>query len=68
MVLRPNTNQFWIYDNTNDVFINPPSEVLDKYDLCTYTIKRIAEEVMKEVEKKPDWLFDTGYWYSDIEI
>lgn len=43
MVSRPNTNQLWIYDNTNDVFINPPSELLDKYDWCMYKIEGIAE-------------------------
>lgn len=72
-MLGPNTNQYWLYDNTNDVFIDPPAEVLnlldEKYGEGWWINSYLKQaELLKIAETKPDWLFETDYWYSDVEI
>jgi hypothetical protein len=75
-MLGPNTKQFWLYDNENDTYIDPPLEVLDKIDDIRYqdgceTADSIsaAETELERIanEEQPDWLHD-GNEYADIEI
>ena len=57
-----NTKQLWVYDEENDVYIDPPAEVLD-------ALPEDQEEAEKELarianEENPDWLLDEDYWYG----
>ena len=57
VLLGPNTNQLWVYDEEENVYIDPPADVLDEVDG--------DEEVLMEiVDEEPDWLFDEDYWYD----
>ncbi len=74
----PNTKQFWLYDNENDTYIDPPLEVLEEIDKIAYpengettadTISA-AENRLEEIanaEDEPDWLHD-GYEYDAEEL
>ena len=62
-----NTKQLWVYDNEEDVYIDPPAEVLDS--LPEWNLVDGSEEAEAELyrivnEEKPDWLFDKDYWYD----
>ncbi len=62
-----NTKQLWLYDEENDVYIDPPAEVLDSLpedqDEAETELARIANE------ENPDWLLDEDYWYDgDTDI
>lgn len=54
-----NTKQLWVYDEIEDIYIDPPIEVLD-----------LSEEELDEVvnNDKPSWLYNGYYQYKDIEI
>lgn len=63
-VIGFNTKQPWIYDNENDIYIDPPVEVLSKLpdwrvnsDMTTMQLELIAN-------KNPDWLNDKEYWWN----
>lgn len=63
-VLSPNCNQWFVYDEVKDVYIDPPIEVLDMLNLSNN-----PEELLNEVTNKkpyPKWLSDKEYFYSDI--
>ncbi len=78
-LLGPNTKQFWLYDNKNDTFIDPPTEVLREIDAIAYPHKNrffatadtysAAERRLEEIAATdPDWLHD-GYEYpSSLDI
>lgn len=62
-----NTKQLWIYDEQEDVYIDPPTEVLDS--LPSWNLVDGSEEAEKELarianEENPDWLYDEDYWYD----
>ena len=65
VMLGMNTTQWWVYDNDNDVFIDPPKDVLDS---LTGTVEEQEEQLQTIVDTNPDWLQDKAYWYDDIEI
>ena len=74
-VLGFNTKQWWVYDNDNDVFIDPPAEVLDDIErMFPDSIREnsdAAQEYLTDLcnNEKPDWLNDKDYWYdADIDI
>lgn len=59
-----NTKQLWVYDEEENVFIDPPSEVLNK-------IKKFSDidDAIDHLEnicnnKRPDWLNDKDYWFD----
>lgn len=69
-----NTKQFWIYDNENDTFIDPPIDVLEKANEIAYGNETTSESIdeaqnylIKLANTEPDWLHD-GHEYEDIEI
>ena len=67
VLLGFNTKQLWVYDNEEDVYIDPPAEVLD--NLPAWNMVDGSEEAEAELyrivnEEKPDWLFDEDYWYD----
>ena len=65
-----NTKQLWLYDSTNDVYIDPPAEVLDILDkeFGEEWSQEKENELLEMAEDKPDWLFQTEYWYKDVEV
>lgn len=66
-VLGFNTKQWWVYDNKKDLFIDPPIEVLDELEKLDDTDEQ--ESLLEKLaNQEPDWLFDKGYRYKDIEI
>ena len=68
-VMGFNSKQWWVYDNEHDLYIDPPSEVLDKLD--EFDQEELQEqELANIIDSDPDWLQDSGYWYDeeDFEI
>lgn len=64
-----NTKQIWVYDEEEDVFIDPPAKVLK--DLPDW--REDPDAALKEIEeiangKLPKWLFDYDYWYEIDDI
>lgn len=67
VLLGPNTNQWWIYDNDTDEYIDPPAKILDK--AAQYSdINKQEEYLVEVINKNPQWLYDKDYRYGDIEI
>lgn len=64
-VIGFNTKQIWIYDNKLNIYIDPPTEVLnnitDWRDDCDVAINEIEEIA----NNKPDWLNDTDNWIDE---
>lgn len=70
----PNTKQFWIYDNENDTYIDPPANVLERANEiafgngCTADTMTEAQNYLNALaEQELDWVHD-GNEYVDIEI
>lgn len=59
-----NTKQFWVYDNTLDVLIDPPTEVLDSLTDWREDSEKAEKELADIVAKDPDWIYDRHYWYD----
>ena len=66
-VYGPNTKQWLIYDEDQDIYLDPPSEVLDKLKE-DYPNDMEAQEnaLYKIIEEFPSWLYE--YKVKDIEI
>ena len=70
VMLGPSSNQYWVYDNEKDAYIDPPKAVLDEARKIENSGKLTAEEYLKnlvEIEI-PDWLYDKEYTYDDPEM
>ena len=73
-LLGPNTKQFWLYDNDNDVYIDPPASVLEELEKIRYkdgeetaeSIQAAEDRLVELANEDPDWIHD-GNEYSDIE-
>lgn len=67
-----NTKQWWIYDNENDIYIDPPKDVLalinkvnaGKETLTSEDIDAEEDALMQIVEQNPDWLHDENGFYD----
>ena len=66
-LLGPNSKQFWLYDNENNTYIDPPTEVLEKMDEIRYKDGEETADSIDEAEswlenlannEEPDWLHD----------
>lgn len=63
-ILGFNTKQWWVYDNEEDTYIDPPSSVLESLSDET----GIAEEQLNNLlVHEPDWLNDEDYIYAAEE-
>lgn len=63
-ILGFNTKQWWVYDNEENTYIDPPSSVLESLSDET----DIAEEQLNNLlAYKPDWLNDEDYQYDAEE-
>lgn len=81
-MFSPNSKQWWVYDECEDVYIDPPAAVLDRVDNLSFQILTmgsglsvcdighvlLAEEIIKAMEAGGEWLDEREYWYDDIEI
>lgn len=69
-LVGPNTKQFWLYDEVNETYIDPPTEVLEEIEkICrgdgeeTYESLNAAQARLEELARQePDWLHD-GHEY-----
>ena len=75
-LLGPNTKQFWLYDEENDTYIDPPTEVLEEIEAIrwkdgTETSDSIsaAETKLEEIaSENPEWLHDGNEYDADMDI
>ena len=81
-VFGPNSKQWWVYDECEDVYIDPPAAVLDRMDnlsiqiltmgsglsICDIGHVLLAEEIITAMEAGGEWLDEKEYWYKEIEI
>ena len=65
VILGPNTNQWWVYDDENDVYIDPPTVVLDTLAKHPFDEQEAVFEGI--VADEPDWLNDKDHWYKELE-
>lgn len=69
-----NTKQLWVYESNNDVYIDPPKEVLDEITAkfgsrFDWDYDEVENYLLEIVKKRPDWLLETDYWYDgEIDI
>lgn len=63
-----NTKQWWIYDEDDDKYIDPPLSVLN--EICEKSDDvNVQENLLTDIVLgNPTWLNDYGYRYYDIEI
>jgi len=69
-VVGPNTKQLWVYDEENEMFIDPPKETLEEIDGKTkYGDWSEKERLLDEIiQTNPDWLQDTDYSYPEYSL
>ncbi len=67
----PNTKQLWVYDNEEDAYIDPPTDVLDAVMSALGPNKdwdKACDSLMDIIaDEDPDWLRDEDYWYEEAE-
>ena len=63
-VLGFNTKQWWIYDESKDVFIDPPIEILDELSDLEQDEAEGRLTQIANADPTTDWLFDKDYWYD----
>jgi len=63
-VLGFNTKQWWAYDEKNDVYIDPPSDVLNSLPDWRDDSDKAEKEFQKILNEEPDWLNDKDYFYD----
>ena len=59
-LLGPNTKQFWIYDNENDTYIDPPIDVLDEIEKIRW---QNGEETADSIDAAEDRLVEMIFHY-----
>ena len=64
----PNTKQWWVYNEEEDFYIDPPSEVLKQVEAFSSDINEQEEYFQNIVDENPSWLYDEDYYYEDIEL
>jgi len=66
-VLGFNTKQWWIFDEKDGCYIDPPASVLTELDGLENS--DLMEEHLYEIcESDPEWLFDEPHRYYDEDI
>ena len=63
-VIGFNTKQMWVYDNDEDVFIDPPIDVLNSLTNWRDDPDAATREMIEIANKHPDWLDEKEYWYN----
>lgn len=67
-VFGKNSNQFWVYDNVKDRYIDPPKEILDMVKSVLYDYARAQDYLQDIINEEPDWLNDEEYTYDGDEL
>lgn len=67
-VLGFNTNQWWIYDDDKNVYIDPPIEVLEKVKNLDNDEAETFLEELTNANPTPSWIFDKDYRYNAERI
>lgn len=74
VLFGPNTRQWWVYDDVNDVYINPPISVLTKIKDEVPTLGGCVRDMDGEeamlydiLSEEPAWLSDESYWCEVVE-
>ncbi|MBO7715726.1 MAG: hypothetical protein J6S85_19345 [Methanobrevibacter sp.] len=62
-----NSKQWWVYDSKNNVYIDPPKEVLDSLPDWREFPDESEKAFQKVIDQNPDWLNDSDYWYDADE-
>ncbi len=66
-LLGPNTKQLWLYDNENDTYIDPPTDVFKEAEKIMYADEEVTADSISAAEAylenianndNPDWLHD----------
>lgn len=65
-ILGFNTKQWWVYDNENNIYIDPPKDVLDKLSILPEEQREKA--LANIIATNPEWLQDSNYWYDDEDF
>lgn len=68
-----NTKQFWLYDNQNNTYIDPPTSVLEEVNKICYKDGIATADSYSEAElylekiasENPDWLHDGNEYPAD---
>lgn len=63
-VIGFNTKQVWVYDNDEDVYIDPPIEVLKQITNWRDDPDAATREMIEIANKHPNWLDEKEYWYN----
>ena len=74
-MLGPNTKQFWLYDEEDDLYIDPPKNVLNELEEIRWqggvetaeSIEAAEDRLVELANENPDWLHD-GNEYDPDEI
>ena len=76
-MLGPNTKQFWLYDEEDDLYIDPPKDVLNELEEIRWqggvetaeSIEAAEDRLVELANENPDWLHDDNEYDPDeIEI
>ena len=68
-VMGFNSKHWYIYDEENDVYIDPPSAFLKEVEKIEDVDDQEAFIYKNAINNMADWLYDVKYWYSgDTEI
>lgn len=66
-VLGFNTGQWWVYDDSRDVYIDPPADVLEQ--VCTLPEEDQEDALDQIIQTCPTWLQQTCYWVDgEVDI
>lgn len=65
VVLGFNTKQWWVWEDTEGFYIDPPTAVLNSLPDWRENPVEAEREFKKIVDSNPDWLYDKEYWYDD---
>ena len=72
-ILSPDTNEFILYDDDNDIYINPPDDVLTEINAIRYasgteteeSIAKASSRLVEIASEEPDWLYDVSNYIDD---
>lgn len=72
-MISPDTNEFILYDDDNDIYINPPDDVLTEINAIRYasgteteeSIAKASSRLVELAAEEPDWLYDVSNYIDD---
>lgn len=74
-LMGPNTKQFWLYDNENDTYIDPPTDILKEVNAIAYKNGEATSDSYDEAQTylegmantfpEPNWLHDGNEYNAE---